>query len=104
VSVVTSPPLDLSPAQRSLDSGDHRGDRVRLDVGVTDEEVEIVRVPVDRAAQDERRAASQREPIRRAQSTDDVEQPLLERRQHGSSIPRRSASQSAQARRTWSGR
>jgi hypothetical protein len=32
-----------------------------------------------------------------------AEQPLLERGQRGSSVPRRSASQSPQARRTWSG-
>jgi hypothetical protein len=97
-------PHDSRLAQRSLDGGNHRGDRVRLDIGVTDEEVQVVRAAVDRAAQDQGRPTSQREPIRLGQPTDDVEQPLLKRGQHGSSIPRRSASQSAQARRTWAGR
>jgi hypothetical protein len=73
---------------------------LRLDIDVSDEEVEVVRVPTDRDTQAERRATSQCEPIRLGQATDDVEQPLLERRQHGSSIPHRSASQAAQARRT----
>jgi hypothetical protein len=38
-------PTDPGLAQRSLDGSHHRGDRVRLDIGVTDEEVEVVRVP-----------------------------------------------------------
>jgi hypothetical protein len=101
VSVATSRRHSIL-AQRSLDGGNHPGDRVRLDIGMTDEEVEVDRAPVDRATQDERRAASQRESIRLGQSTDDVEQPLLG--QHGSSIPRRSASQPARTRRTCSGR
>jgi len=64
-----------------------------------DEEVEIVGSPIDRATDDQRRTARQRETRRLRQLTDDVEQPLLERGQHDSSTPRRSAIQSAQARR-----
>jgi hypothetical protein len=71
---------------------------------VTDEEIEVVGVPMDRAPHDRGRTARQREALRLGQPTDDLEHPLLQLGQHGSSIPRRSASQSAQARRTWLGK
>jgi hypothetical protein len=40
---------DPGLAQRSLDGSHHRGDRAHLDIDLTDEEVQVVRVPVDRA-------------------------------------------------------
>lgn len=38
---------DPGLAQRSLDGSHHRGDRVRVHIGVSDEEVEVVGPPVN---------------------------------------------------------
>jgi hypothetical protein len=55
-----APPSDPGLAQRSLNGSHHRRDRAHHDIDVTDEEVQVVRVPADRATHDQGRTTSQR--------------------------------------------